>query len=156
MPSFISWIPTPPEHIEGFFELVTPSQSDVVYDLGAGDGRLLFAAVEKGAGRGVGVELDPDRIRAAKELAKEKGLEDRVTFVESDVMYANLSDATIVFCYLSSSASMALKHKLQTELKPGTTVIMETFSVPGWKPARTANRGYKEFYLYTMPPQSTE
>ncbi len=153
MPSFISWIPTPPEDVEGFFELVTVSPSDVVYDLGAGDGRLLFAALDKGAGRAIGVEMDPERVRLAREDIGKKGLEDRFTFVESDVMDVDLSGASVVLCYLSTTASEALKPKLEAELKPGTRVVMETFSVPGWKPVRTFTRDYKQFYLYVMPPE---
>ncbi|MFH1639299.1 MAG: class I SAM-dependent methyltransferase [Chloroflexota bacterium] len=156
MPSFIGYVPTPPEHIEGFFELVPVAPSDVVYDLGSGDGRLLFSALERGAGKVVGVELDPERIHVARDTAESRGLLDRATFLQADVMDVNLSDASVVLCYLSTSASSALKTKFQSELRPGTRVVMETFSVPGWKPVKTANRGYKEFYLYIMPPLSTE
>ena len=160
MPSFIGWVPTPDERIENFFELASLSSSDVVYDLGSGDGRLLFVALEKGAGRAVGVELDPERVKLAREEAKSKGLEDRVTFLEADVMDVNLADASVVLCYMSSKASEALKPKLEAELKPGTRVVMESFSVPGWKPVQTTTGtdmgfcGYIEFYLYIMPPES--
>lgn len=153
MPSFISFIPTPEEHIDGFFELAPLSSSDVVYDLGSGDGRLLFAALGKGAGKAVGVELNPERVREAREIAKKKGSEDRITFVEADVMEANLANASVVLCYLSTDASAALKPKFESELKPGTRVVMESFPVPGWKPIRTFNKGYKQFYLYTIPAE---
>ncbi len=156
MPSFISFIPTPPEDIDGFFKLVPVSSSDVVYDLGSGDGRLLFAALDKGAGRAVGVELDAERVRLAREEAKSKGLEDRITFLEADVMDVNLADASVVLCYLSSTASAALKPKLESNLKPGTRVVMETFPVHGWKPAQNTEKGYKQFYLYVMPPEKIE
>jgi len=163
MPSFVSFVPTSPEAIDAFFELAPVSSSDVVYDLGSGDGRLLFAALDKGAGRAVGVELDPERIRDASGAAREKGLEDKVTFLEADVMDVSLADATVVLCYLSSMASTALKPKLEAELKPGTRVVMESFPIPGWKPAGTTSKGYSstfyecpEFYLYIMPPESDE
>jgi len=156
MPSFISFIPTPPEHIDGFFELTPLSSSDMVYDLGSGDGRLLFAALDKGAGKAVGVDLDPKRVNEAREAAKSKGLEDRITFLEADVMEVSLADASVVLCYLSNSASTALKPKFELELKPGTRVIMESFPIPGWKPFQTFDKGYKKFYLYTMPPEISE
>ncbi|MFC1983577.1 class I SAM-dependent methyltransferase [Chloroflexota bacterium] len=156
MPSFISFIPTQPEYVDRFFEIAPVSSSDVVYDLGSGDGRLLFAALDKGAGRAVGVELDPERVSEAKETAKNKGLEDRITFVEDDVMEASLADATLVLCYLSPKASDALKPKLESELKPGTRVVMETFPVPGWKPTQTTDNENKHFYLYIIPPEITE
>ena len=152
MPSFVAFIPTPTSHINGFFTLVDVSPSDVVYDLGCGDGRLLFAALEKGAGRAVGVELDPEPLVTARNWAKKKGVEDRTTFIEGDIMSANLSDATIVFTFLSSAAAMALKDKFDKELKPGTKVVMEMFPVPGWKPKRVVERG-TDFYLYVMTPE---
>ena len=156
MPSFISFIPTQPEYIDSFFEIAPVSSSDVVYDLGSGDGRLLFAALDKGAGRAVGVELNSEHAGVARETAKNKGLEDRIAFVEDDVMEVSLSDATLVLCYLSSTASAALKPKLESELKPGTRVVMEMFAVSGWKPVRTISKEHRQFYLYIMPPEITE
>jgi ubiquinone/menaquinone biosynthesis C-methylase UbiE len=160
MPSFIGWVPTDPEFIDGFFELAPMSPADVVYDLGSGDGRLLFSAVEKGAGRAVGIDIDAVRVLTAREEAKKKGVGDKVTFLEGDVLQANLADATVIFCYLLTTASAALKPKFEAELKPGTRVVMESFPVPGWKPIRTYEMdygiGYRSFYLYVMPPQYAE
>lgn len=156
MGSFISFIPTPFEDIDTFFKLAQVSQIDVVYDLGSGDGRLLFAALEKGAGKIVGVELDPALARAARKTAGEKRVEDKSTFLEADVIDVNLTDATVVLCYLFPSASEALKPKFELELKPGARVVMESFPVEGWKPVQTEVRGYKTFYLYVMPPEVVE
>lgn len=161
MPSFVRFIPTPDEYIDSYFELAPVSSSDIVYDLGSGDGKLLFAALDKGAGRAVGVELDPKLVRSARETAKNRGLEDRVTFLEADLMDVSLAAASVVLCYLCNKASKALKPKFEKELKPGTRVVMESFPVPGWKPSRyigpdTDFRRYVEFYLYIMPPQSAQ
>ena len=156
MPSFIGFVPTPEEHISGFFELAPVTASDVVYDLGSGDGRLLFNALEKGAGKAVGVELNPELVQKATETAKSKGLEGRVTFLNADVMDVSLSDATVVVCYLCSEASTKLRPKFEAELKPGTRVVMESFPVPGWKISRTLKREWKEFYFYTIPSEKTE
>lgn len=153
MPSFISWIPTQLEYMHGFFELATMSSSDVVYDLGCGDGRLLFAALEKGAGRAVGIDIDPERIKSAQNEAKKKGLEDKVTFLEGDVLDADISGASVVFCYLITAASAALKPKFEAELKPGTRVVMESFPVPGWKVMRNYTKDYRSFFLYVMPAE---
>jgi ribosomal protein L11 methylase PrmA len=156
MGSFISFIPTPFEDIDTFFKLAPLSSVDVVYDLGSGDGRLLFAAVEKGAGKIVGIELDPALARQARKVADERGLEDRFTFLEADVLDVDLSDATVVLCYLFPSASAALKPKFESELQPGTRVVMESFPIHGWKPVQTEERGYKTFYLYVMPAETVE
>jgi hypothetical protein len=73
--------------------------------------------------------------------------------VEADVMDVDLSAATVVFCYLITAASAALKPKFERELKRGTRVVMESFPVPGWKPDNTWEYGYGHFYLYEMPPE---
>jgi SAM-dependent methyltransferase len=151
MPSFISFIPTAPEHIKGFLNLVTFSPSDIVYDLGCGDGRLLFAALEKGAGKGVGVEIDPEPLKVARVWARKKGLEKWVKFYEADILKINLSPASVIFAYLSSAAARKLKGKFARELKLGTRVVMEMFPIPGWKPDQVLEWG-TDFYLYTMPP----
>jgi predicted O-methyltransferase YrrM len=114
---------------------------------------LLFAALEKGAGKAVGVELDPAHAREAREKARNRGLEDKVTFLEADVMDVDLSDATVVLCYLYPAASAALKPKFESELKPGTRIVMESFSIHGWRPAKVKEHGDKTFYLYQMLPE---
>jgi len=156
MVSFISFIPTPPEHINSFFELAPVSLTDVVYDLGSGDGRLLFAALENGAGRVVGIELNPSHVRTARDIARNKGLEGKATFIEADIMEVNLAEATVILCYLSAGASGTLRPKFESELKPGTKVVMESFPVLGWKPTQVIYNDYKYFYLYIMPPEITE
>jgi len=151
MPSFISFVPTPFDDIDNFFKLVAVSRTDVGYDLGSG-GRLLFAALDMGAGRAVGVELDPTIIHRARLKARKKGVEDRVSFVQADVMDVDLSPATVVLGYLITAASAALKPKLEAELKPGTRVVIESFPVHAWKAIETRGE-YKVFYLYRMPPE---
>ncbi len=153
MPTFITYVPTPYEDIDYFFDLVPLFPSDVVYDLGSGDGRLLFAAIDKGAGKAVGIEINPLCIQKSREMAKNKGLENKITFLEADFMKVDLSRATVVFCYLFSAVSRVLKPKFESELKPGTRVVMEGFPMPGWKPVLTTPRGRKQFYLYHMPSE---
>lgn len=158
MPSFAKFIPTPDEYVDTFFDLVRLSPDDVVYDLGSGDGKLVFRALEKGAGKAVGVELNPELVQSARETARKRGLEDRAIFIEADMMDVSITNATVVLCYLGTKASEALKPKFEAELKPGAKVIMETFPVPGWRPAGNGGSsmgccGYAWFYLYIMPPE---
>src|SRR5512139_1251614 len=108
MPKFIGWVPTSPEFVNAFFELAPVSTTDVVYDLGSGDGRLLFGAIEKGAGRCIGVDIDPDRVKVAREAAESRGLNGKVAFIEADVMTVDLSPASLILCYLYPTASAAL------------------------------------------------
>lgn len=156
MPKFISWIPTQPEYIEPFFELCAVSADDIVYDLGSGDGRLLFAAVEKGAGRCVGIDIDGERISVSQQAAQDKGMDGKVTFIKADVLEVNLAEATVILCYLYTSASAALRPKFEQELKPGTRVVMESFPVPGWKPAKVTVINNRSYYFYTIPAEKSE
>ncbi len=155
MPKFIGWVPTQPEYIGAFFDLAPVSSSDTVYDLGSGDGRLLFAAASRGAKKCVGVDIDPDRIKVAREAAKNNGLDGAVSFIESDVMTVDLSPASVILCYLYPTASAALRPKFENELKPGTRIVMESFPVPGWKPVKVAESNHRTFYYYTMPAEKT-
>ena len=156
MPKLAPWVPTMPEFIEGFFEFGPLSSFDVVYDLGCGDGRLLFAALEKGAGRCVGIDIDPEKIREAKELAGENKVEERVAFIEGDFLEQDFSDATVIFCYLFPEAMNALRPKFEKELRPGTRIISEVFSVLKWKETETKTVNQKRFHLYIMPPETEE
>lgn len=153
MGSFISFIPTAMDEVGIFYDMAPVSSSDVVYDLGSGDGRLLFAALERGASRVVGIELNPDHAAEAAETARKRGLSDRAAFVNADIMETDLSGATIIVCYLFSTASTALKPKFEAELKPGTRVVMESFPVHGWKPLKIKKLAHRTFYLYQMPPE---
>jgi hypothetical protein len=157
MSSFVGFVPTHPNHIDAFFHLAPLSSTDVVYDLGSGDGRLVFASVRSGAGKAVGIEMDGNLVRKSRKTAVKEGLQDSVLFVQADVTGADLSEATVVFCYLTPQASATLKPKLESELRPGTRVVVESFPIPGWTAAQTTVRGYpdyyetNEFYLYFIP-----
>lgn len=102
------------------------------------------------------MELDPGPVRKAREDAGTLGLADKVSFLEADAMDVSLADASVVLCYMSSSASAALKPKFESELKPGTRIVMEMFPVPGWKPARIYDIGARQFFMYVMPPEPGE
>jgi 16S rRNA G966 N2-methylase RsmD len=156
MPKFVKWVPTPPQIIDSFFELAPISSSDVVYDLGSGDGRLLFTALEKGAGKCVGIDIDPHCVNIAKEAAKSKGLEQKVTFIEGDVLDQKLSEASVILVYLLQSGIAFLRPKFETELRPGTRIVIETYPVQGWKPAKILEVKNRNFYLYVMPAERTE
>ena len=156
MSKFVPWVPTMSEFINGFFELAPVSSSDVVYDLGSGDGRLLFAALENGAGRCLGIDIDVKKVNEARESAKKKGLESKVTFIEGDFLEQDLSEATVILCYLFPEALRALKPKFERELKPGTRIVSEVFTVPKWKENLVKEINRKNFNLYIMPPDSED
>ena len=91
----------------------------------------------------------------AREAAENRSVADRVTFIEADVLEVDLSDASLILCYLFPSASSALRPKFERELRQGTRIVMESFEVPGWKAVQVKEKNHRSFYLYTMPPEKT-
>ena len=99
-----------------FFDLCPVAPPDIVYDLGSGDGRLVFAALERGAGRAVGIELQGELVKSAGGEAETRHMEGRVTFLETDILKEGLSEATVVFCYLSTgSLGAQAQTRIRTE-----------------------------------------
>jgi ribosomal protein L11 methylase PrmA len=118
-------------------ELAEVTSKDVVYDLGCGDGRIVITAAKKYGARGVGVDIDPERIREAEANAKMAGVEKLVTFVRQDAMTVDLSPATVVTLYLLSSSNLKLRPRLTKQLKPGSRIVSHAFSMGDWEPLRT-------------------
>ncbi len=132
---------------------VTPD--DVVYDLGSGDGRIVILAAQKYGARGVGVELQPDLVEISRQVAREGGVSDRVTFIEGDFYTADIADATVVALYLSPGANRRLEPKLRRELQPGTRIVSHQFRIGGWQPIKTvrADDG-TDLFLWVVPAPS--
>lgn len=136
---FIRFVATPPEIIEAMMKLAKVGDNDVVYDLGCGDGALVIAAVKQfHAKRGVGIDLDPERIKEAGAKAKEAGVEDKVEFRRGNVLEVkDLSEATAVMIYMSDELNKQLMPILQKELKPGARIVSHRFTMGDWKPDKT-------------------
>jgi ubiquinone/menaquinone biosynthesis C-methylase UbiE len=113
------------------------TQNDVVYDLGCGDGRIVVTAAKVFGARGVGVDIDPIRIRESNENARKAGVTDRVKFIEGDLFATNLSEATVVTLYLTPELNIQVQPKLFRELKPGTRILSHDFDMGNWKPDNT-------------------
>lgn len=132
----IRFVPTPPEVVRAMVKLAGVGADDVVYDLGCGDGRMVLGAVQAGAKRGVGVDLDPQRIAESRAAARRAGLEDRVEFRQGDVLdIKDLSDATVVLLYMSDAMNLRLRPILQKSLRPGARIVSHRFTMGDWKPA---------------------
>jgi uncharacterized protein (TIGR03000 family) len=135
----IRYVPTPPEVVEAMLTLAGVGKDDVVYDLGCGDGRIVIAAVrDYKARRGVGVDLDPERIKESRANAKEAKVEDKVEFRQGDVLQIkDFSDASVVALYMSDALNLALRPTLQKTLKPGSRIVSHRFTMGDWKPDKT-------------------
>ena len=131
----VPYVPTTETAVKAMLKLAEVKSSDVIYDLGCGDGRIVIAAAKNYGARGVGIDLDPMRIREARKKARDAGVENRVEFREQDLFQANFRDATVVALFLLPSINKRLRPQLQA-LKPGTRIISNTFEIEGWKHAK--------------------
>ncbi len=135
----IRYVPTPEDVVQRMCKLAKVTKDDIVFDLGCGDGRIVITAVgEFKAKRGVGVDLDPERVRESVANAKEHGVSDRVTFRQGDVLkIKDLSDATVVMLYMGDDVNLRLRPILQKTLKPGARIVSHRFTMGDWKPDKT-------------------
>jgi ribosomal protein L11 methylase PrmA len=131
--------------------LARVGRGDVVYDLGAGDGRIAIAAVRDfGAALGVGVELDPQRVQDATRNARAAGVNDRVYFLTQDLFEADLSAATVITLYLLPAVNRRLSPKLRA-LTSGTRIVSHDYDLgPDWKPDAREVIGGRTIYLFTV------
>ena len=152
----VVFVPTPYEAVDAMLKVAKVSKSDVVYDLGSGDGRIPIMAVQKyNAARAVGIDINPERIKEAQANLKSAGVGDRVRFLNEDLFEANISDATVVTLYLLPSLNLKLLPKLLAELKPGTRIVSHAFDMGSWKPQQTLNAGGSTVYFWTIPAKGT-
>lgn len=137
--------------VDKMLELAEVKPDDVVYDLGSGDGRIVIAAAKKYGARGVGIDIDPERIREARENAQAAGVAERVKFHEGDFFKTELSDATVVTLYLLPDVNARLGPKLWRELKPGTRIVSHRFAIGNWKPDKKVIVEGRPVYYWVIP-----
>jgi SAM-dependent methyltransferase len=132
----VQYVPTPQSVVDEMLKLARVTKNDYVFDLGSGDGRILITAAKRFGARGLGYDIDPDRVREATENARQAGVDQRVRFVQGDLFEADLREATVVTLYLLQSLNLKLRPKLWAELRPGTRVVSHDFDMGDWKPDR--------------------
>ncbi|WP_224249327.1 SAM-dependent methyltransferase [Hyalangium gracile] len=147
----VPFVPTPEDAVEQMLVLAGVGPRDIVYDLGSGDGRIVITAVKKYGARGVGVDIDPERIAEANENARTAGVSRRAEFRQGDLFDADIQDATVVTLYLLPTVNERLKPKLLAELKPGTRVVSHAFDMGDWKPAKEVEMNGRTLYLWIVP-----
>lgn len=129
--------PTSHEVADRMLALAGVRKGDVVYDLGAGDGRMVIAAAKRYGVKAVGFEIDPGLVKLARENIRKQGVEKLVEIRQQDFMKSDLSAATIVTLYLSQDGNLALRPRLMNQLKPGARVVSYTFDMADWAPKIT-------------------
>jgi predicted RNA methylase len=153
------FVPSPLPVIQRMLQLAELKPGEVLFDLGAGDGRAVIMAAKTFSARAVGVELREDLAKKALSTIHDNGLADRVTIVNGDMFNVNLTSADVVFLYLTTSANEKIRPKLETELKEGVRVVSHDYEIVGWKPVKVENfcenpqLGYPShtIYLYKKP-----
>jgi len=145
--------PSPRHVVDQMLKLADVRKGDVLYDLGCGDGRIVIAAAQQFGTRGVGIDIDPQRIKESVENARLAGVLDRVTFRNEDLFEADLADATVVTLFLWPEVNLKLRPKLWRDLKPGTRVVSYYWDMGDWVPEKEIEVDGHPIYLWTIPPK---
>lgn len=145
------FVATPKPVVDAMLTLAHAKSSDIVYDLGCGDGRIIIQAAKEFGARGVGIDNNPERIRQAQENAKRQGVSDRVQFRVGDLFDTNVHDATIVALYLLPDVNIRLRPQLQAQLKPGARIVSHNFDMGNWKPKRKRMVDGEKLFLWVIP-----
>jgi SAM-dependent methyltransferase len=146
------WAPTPDGVIHTMLRLAHVGPSDIVYDLGCGDGRIVIMAAQKYGARGVGVDIEPVRIEEANEAAHKAGVADRVKFIEGDLFQVDVAPASVVTLYLFTKMIERLKPALLRDLRSGSRVVSYQFNGMGdWKPKRVVRKHTYPVYYWEVP-----
>jgi uncharacterized protein (TIGR03000 family) len=134
----IRWVPTPDDVVDEMLKLGGVKEGDVVYEPGPGDGRVLIAAVKKGAKKAVGIEIDPKKAAEASENIKKAKLDDKIKIIEGDALKdRDYSEASVVMLYMGNEFNNLLRPVLEKQLKPGTRIVSHRFVMGDWAPDKT-------------------
>jgi SAM-dependent methyltransferase len=149
--------PTPPAVVDAMLELAKVGPDDLLIDLGSGDGRIPIAAARTYGARALGVDVDPRRVRQARENAKRRGAAGEVCFVEGDLLKSNIGEATVVAIFLSPEINLKLRPQL-LELPAGTRIVSHEHDMGRWEPDRMrlypagrGVRGDRRLFLWVVP-----
>jgi hypothetical protein len=158
------FITTPSDVVEEMLRFAGTGPADLVVDLGSGDGRIVITAAQKFGARGLGIELDGPLVRNARAAAAAAGVGERASFVEGNVLFADISQASVVTIYLLPGLINQLQPRLLDELTPGTRVVSHAFAMAGWQPDRTqlvrvasphpGQGGESRLFLWVVPAKA--
>ena len=152
----VVFVPTPQEVVDAMLEVAQVKSTDVIYDLGSGDGRIPITAAQKYGARGVGIDINPERTKEANDNLKKANVGDKVKFLTADLFETNISEATVITLYLLPTLNEKLRPKLFRELKPGTRVVSHAFSMgDAWPPEKTLDVNGRNVYFWTIPANAS-
>ncbi|HSK73069.1 MAG TPA: methyltransferase domain-containing protein [Pyrinomonadaceae bacterium] len=132
----VPYVPTHEKVVDEMLAMAEVKGSDVLYDLGSGDGRIPITAAQRFGTRGVGIDLNPQRIKEANENAQKAGVTDKVKFIQGDIFKEDFSEATVVTLYLLPEVNLKLRPQI-LNMKPGTRVVSHNYDMGDWKPEKS-------------------
>jgi predicted RNA methylase len=130
------FVPSPSVVVEYMLKLADLKAGEVLFDMGAGDGRTVIMAAKTFGARGVGIELREDLAKRAMGIIHESGLDNRVTILNDYMFKVNLTSADVVYLYLTTSANDKIRPKLESDLKKGARVVSHDYEIIGWRPEK--------------------
>jgi len=146
----VIFVPTPQAVVDEMLKVANVKKGDVLYDLGSGDGRIVITAAKRFGVRGIGIDIDPQRIAEANENAKKEGVSHLVTFKQTDLFTTDISEATVVTLYLLPRLNVKLRPKLFGELKNGTRIVSHAFDMAEWEPEKQLKVDGRDVYYWTI------
>jgi len=152
----VPYVPTPEKVVAEMLKMADVGENDILYDLGCGDGRIVITAALERDCRGVGIDINPQRIEESRKNAILAGVLDMVEFYRMDLFEAEISQATVVTLYLLSKVNLRLRPKLFRELKPGTRIVSHDFSMGEWMPDKSTTIEEKLDYIPFQETRLTE
>lgn len=148
----VPYVPTPDNIVSEMIRMAGIGENDVVYDLGCGDGRIVIDACKKTGARGVGVDIDPERIAECRSNAKKADVEGKVTFVQQDLFKVDFSEATVLALYLLPEINVKLRPRILNEMKPGSRIISHNYSMGDWLPDTARHLDARHsIYFWVVP-----
>jgi tRNA G37 N-methylase Trm5 len=157
----VPYVPTPQEVVDRMLELAQVKKGDVVYDLGAGDGRIVVTAAKKYGVRAIGFEIDPQRIKESTENITKAGVGHLVEIRQQDIRTVDLSPASVLTMYLLPEVNLMIRPNIWKQMKPGSRVVSHDFDMGDWKPLKTENMKDASnwdhaLYLWHVPQKQAE
>lgn len=146
----VIFVPTPQEVVDAMLKVANVKKGDVLYDLGSGDGRIVVTAAKRFGVRGVGIDIDPERIAEARENARKAGVEHLVQFMQADLFQTDIGKATVVTLYLLPRLNVKLRPKLFAELPNGTRIVSHAFDMGDWEPEQHLKVDGRDVYYWTI------
>jgi len=146
----VIWVPTPDEVVDRMLRMAQVTKDDIVYDLGAGDGKIAIAAAKKFGARSTGIEYNPDMAKHAQGNVEKAGVAGRARILNGDIFVTNFSEATVVTMYLLPALNLKLRPTI-LQMRPGTRVVSHSFTMDDWEPDEISSMDGRRAYFWLVP-----